>query len=199
MKRSEAACSLVAAVLLFAGSSACASPGFTGFFSGYYAPAKWTTFVSGNPLYQNTASVNVSSAPQSIEISGAVDAPQTIRTPEPPASVIDYTIALNGNGLAQVAFSYLFSGLSDGYDAAQLIYDDGSGFQVVANLSTLIGVQQTYSGQLQGPGTFGFRVYSNNDNLADTLIISVVPEPSALTLLGLGSGALWLSLRRRKS
>jgi hypothetical protein len=197
MKRHRAGSSLVAASLLVAGNSALAQ--FSGYFSGYYAPANWTSHVYNNPTYQRTAQVVTSYAPGSLVIDGAVDALGQVSSAQLPASIIDYTIVLQGTGLEPVAFHYLFNGLADGYDAAQLIYNNGSGFQVVANLSSVIGVEQTYSGQLQGGGTIGFRVYSNNDNNADVLTLCAVPEPSTLTFLGLGAGALGWKLRRRLS
>jgi hypothetical protein len=166
---------------------------FEGDFTGYYAPSKWTTVLAGNAQYQNTASAVRQQGDKLLLISGAVSAQPT---PQLPASVIDYTITLDGTGLQPVAFSCLFTGAADGYDLAQLIYDSGSGFQVIANFSTLIGIQQAYIGQLQGGRPFGFRVYSNNDNVADTLVITVIPEPSTLALLGLGAGALVWRLRR---
>jgi hypothetical protein len=73
---------------------------------------------------------------------------------------------------------------------------------VVTSLSTLLnGTQQFYgsSTTFQGGHTFGFRVSSNNDNLADFLVISAVPEPSTLTFLGLGLSALFWKLRRPRS
>jgi hypothetical protein len=179
---------------LVAGNSALGQ--FSGYFSGYYAPANWTTFVTGNPSYQNTASGNASYAPSSLVIEGAVGPKGTEQLP---VSVIDYTIVLNGTGLQPVAFNYLFTGEAGGNDAAQLIYNNGSGVQVIANLSAAIGIEQTYIGQLQGGGTFGFQVDSNNENSADTLTICPVPEPSTLTFLGLGVSALWWNLRRRLS
>jgi len=197
MKISRNGFSLIAVAFLLGSTGAFAQ--FSGYFSGYYAPVNWTAFVSGNPLYQDTAFVNTGNAPQSVEIVGAVDGQQQASAPRLPTSVIDYTIVLNGSGLQPVAFVYLFTGLPDGYDKAQLIYNNGSGVQVIANLSALIGVQQTYVDQLQGGRTFGFRVYSNNDSLPDTLVISAIPEPSTVTFLGLGVGALWWKLRRRLS
>jgi hypothetical protein len=166
---------------------------FGGEFTGYYAPSKWTTVLAGNAQYQNTASAERQQGNKLLLVSGAVSAQPT---PQLPASIIDYTIALAGTGLQPVVFSCLFTGAADGYDLAQLIYDSGSGFQVIVNFSTLIGSQQAYIGQLQGGRPFGFRVYSNNDNVADTLVISVVPEPSVLSLLGLGVGTLLWRLRR---
>ena len=173
----------MAGALVLLGTPAFAD--FSGYFGGYYAPNNWATALSGNALYQNTATVVKGNAPLSLEIDGAVDATQQVTGPQLPTSIIDYTIVLNGTGLQPVAFAYLFNGAADAYDQAQLIYNNGSGIQVIATLSALIGVEQRYSGALQGGGTFGFRVYSNNDNLADTLVICAVPEPSTLTLLGL--------------
>ncbi len=167
---------------------------FGGDFTGYYAPSKWSTVLTNNPQFQNTASVKRDQGSKLLTIAGAVS---TQTTPQPPASIIDFTIVLEGTGLQPVFFGYVFTGSADGYDAAQLIYDSGSGLQAIASLSALIGVQQSYSAQLQGGRTFGFRVYSNNDNVANTLVISAVPEPSTLTFLSLGAGALWLRLRRR--
>ena len=198
MKRVKTSIVVIALSVLFVGSPAFAQ--FSGYFSGYYAPANWTTAVSGNVNFQSTARVFPANAPQSIEIDGAVDANQQIRAAQPPASIIDYSIVLQGAGLQPVAFGYLFNNaLADGYDAAQLIYYNGSGVQVTASLSGSIGVQQTYSGQALGGQIIDFRVYSNNDNVADTLTISVVPEPSTLSLLGFGVGALLWRLRRRQS
>ena len=182
-----------AVVLAFLLASSSVFAQFAGEFTGYYAPSKWTTVLAGNAQYQNTATVQRYQGDKLLLMSGAVSA-QT--TPQLPASVVDYTATLAGTGLQPVVFSYLFTGAADGYDLAQLIYDSGSGFQVIANFSTLIGVQQAYIGQLQGGSSFGFRLYSNNDNVAATLAISVVPEPSALALLGLGLGALLSRLRR---
>jgi hypothetical protein len=197
MKRCEAVFGVVAVVILLGGSSAFAFPPYSGNFSGFYAPANWTAAFGGNPSYENTALVRTNNAPQSIEIDGAVDAQSS--TPQGPASVIDYTIALTADGLEPIAFNYVFNGASDGIDAAQLIYSTGSGIQFVVNLSAVTGVQQTFSGQLPGGGSLGFRVYSNNDKVPDSLVISAVPEPSTLALLGLGISALGWKLRRRRS
>jgi len=188
---------VVAIALFLLGTRAFAQ--FSGYFSGYYAPGNWATAVGGNPSWQSTAQVDASKAAQSVEIIGAVDAQQQTSTPIMPLSTIDYTILLQGTGLQPVAFGYLFTGASDGYDSAQLIYYNGSGVQVTANLSAVISTQHTYSGQALGGRTIDLRVYSNNDNSADTLIISAVPEPSILTLLGLGASALLWKLRRRLS
>ena len=185
-----------AMLLAFLFASPAAFAQFTGDFTGYYAPSKWTTVYTNNPQYQNTASVRRDQGNKLVTITGAVGA-QT--TPQTPASIIDYTIVLDGTGLQPVAFGYLFTGSADGYDKAQLIYDSGSGFQVVADLSAFTGVQHAYVGQLQGGRPFGLRVYSNNDNVADTLVISVAPEPSTFGLLGLGASALVWRLRRRPS
>ena len=188
-------------VALLAGASAFAVPpaNFSGYFSGYYAPANWTSQVYGNPSFQNTAFVYTGGVPESLEIDGAVNSLGQIGTPNLPISTIDYTIVLSGTGLQQVTFNYSFSGLAiGGYDSASLLYDGA----VVASLSTLLNsTQQTYFNNttFQGGHTFGFRVNSNNDSLADTLIISAVPEPSAIALLGLGGSALLWRLRRRQS
>ena len=140
--------------------------------------------------------MNTGDFPTSLVIGGAVGQASTAQLP---VSIIDYTSVLAGTGLEPVAFYYFFTGAAGGNDAAQLIYNNGSGFQVVANLSGLFDVEQTYSGQLQGGGTFGFRLFSNNDNIADTLTICAVPEPSTPTFLGLGVSALLWKLRRRRS
>ena len=188
---------MVAAALLVAVNSALAQ--FSGYFSGYYAPGNWATYVTGNPSYQSTASVNTSYTPGSLEVDGAVDSGRQGSRAHPPSSIINYSIVLEGTGLQPVAFNYIFTGAADTYDSAQLIYNDGSGVQVIATLSTTIGVEQTYSGELQGGGTFGFQVCSDNNNVADTLTVCAVPEPSTLTFLGLGVSALWWKLRRRRS
>jgi hypothetical protein len=194
MKRTDVARSAIVLAFLLAGTQGFAQ--FTGFFRGYYAAPHWTTALAGNPLYQDTATAERHGTPDNLLITGAVDAQQQIGAPQPPASVIDFTIALDGTGLQPVSFAYVFTGAADGYDRAQLIYDSGSGFQVIADLSTAIGVVGTYSGQLTGGRAFGFRVYSNNDNVPDTLLISAIPEPSLLTFLGLGIAALLLRLRQ---
>jgi hypothetical protein len=201
MKRQRAVFGLMGAAILLVANSALAQ--FSGFFSGYYAPANWTKTVWNNPLYQNTAFIYTGNAPSSLEIDGAVNSTQQNGVPTLPVSAIDYTITLSGSGLQPVAFIYSFAGLAvGGYDAAYLIYNNGSGLVEVANLSTLLnGSQQSYfnNTSFQGGRTFGFRVYSNNDNLPDTLVISAVPEPSTLTFLTLGAGALLWNWRRRQS
>jgi hypothetical protein len=200
MKRIDVIATLTAASFLLAGSTAQGQ--FAGEFSGQYTPEAWSRQVYGNPLYQDTAFVYAGNAPASLEIDGAVDSLQQVQTPQLPVSVIDYTITLGGDSLQPVTFNYSFLGQPDGYDAAALIYDNGSGLQVVADLSTLLdGTQQTYfnNTSFQGGHTFGFRVYSNNDNLADVLVISAVPEPSALTLLVLGASLFCRKLLGRRA
>jgi hypothetical protein len=188
---------MLAAALVLAATPALAQ--FSGYFSDYYAPVNWTRYVYNNLAFQSTALVNTGNAPKGIEIDGAVDAQQQASTAQAPASAIEYTIKLSGTGLQPVTFGYLFTGLADGYDSAQLIYNGGSGFQVIASLSALMGVQQTYTGSLQGGGTFGFRVLSNNDNNADILRITAVPEPSTFALIGLGAAVLLLKRGRRQA
>jgi hypothetical protein len=191
MKRAKTWRNVVMLAFLLAGGSVFAQ--FDGFFTGYYAPSKWTTVLANNPQYQSTAFAQRQQGDKQLLISGAVS---TQTTAQAPASIIDYTIVLDGTGLQPIAFGYLFNGVADGYDKAQLIYDNGSGLQAVAALSTTIGVQLVYNTLFQAGRTFGFRVYSNNDNVANTLVIVPIPEPSALTFLGLGLGALFWRLRR---
>ena len=203
MKQTKTSAGAIALALFIAAVSAFAVPPetFTGSFSGYYAPVKWTSARYNHAAYDYTAFVYTGNAPASLEIDGAVDSQQQVSASQPPVSIIDYFIVLDGTGLQPVAFNYSFTGAADGYDAAALIYDNGSGFQVVTSLSTLLnGTQQSYfnNTSFQGGQRFGFRVYSNNDNLPDALVISVVPEPSTLTFLGLGVGALFWKLRRRQ-
>ena len=197
MKIYKAALGAIAAASLLAGTSAFG--GFSGYFSGYYAPGNWASPVYNNPLYDTTAFVYSGSAPASVQIDGAVDANQQVSQEQPPASIIDYTIVLNGTGTQPVAFKYLFFRENGpaGLDAAALIYDGA----VVASLDTLVGTVQTYvnNNTFQGGHTIGFRVYSDNDNFADYLQISAVPEPSTLTFMGLGVSALLWKLRRRQS
>jgi hypothetical protein len=185
--------------LLLISSSAFGS--FSGYFSGYYAPENWTRYVYNNPVCQDTAYVNTGNTPNSLIVVGAVDSQQS-GSPLP-VSIIDYTIVLDGSGLQPVAFNFAFFGLSSGgYDSAALIYEQGSKLKVVASLSALLdGTQQSYfnNTSFQGGHVFGFRVYSNNDSTPDTLRICAVPEPSGLTCLTLGVGALWWRLRRRQS
>ena len=69
MKALRSGSKIIAAAFLLAGTSAFGQ--FLGYLSGYYAPAKWTTFVSGNPLHQTTAFVYTGNAPQSVEITRA--------------------------------------------------------------------------------------------------------------------------------
>ena len=201
MKRCNLGSWAIAMGFLLVGGSAFAQ--FSGYFSGYYAPANWTSSVYNNPAYQGTAYVDTGTTPNCLTIVGAVDSQQQSSGPQLPVSIIDYTIVLSGTGLQPVAFNYAFFGLSTGgYDSAALLYDSGSGLQVVASLSALLnGTQQSYfnNTSFQGGHKFGFRVTSNNDSIPDTLRICYVPEPSALTFLSLGAGALWWRLRRRQS
>jgi hypothetical protein len=176
---------------------------FSGYFSGYYAPENWTRYVYNNPAHQDTAYVDTGNTPNCLSIVGAVDSQQQASGSQLPASIIDYTIVLSGSGLQPVAFNYASLGLLEGgYDSAALIYEKGNGLKVVTSLSALLdGTQQSYFNNttFQGGHVFGFRVYSNNDSIPDTLRICAVPEPSTLTCLSLGAGVLWWRLRRRQS
>ena len=200
MKLAKTCFGAIALAVLLIGSPASAQ--FSGYFGGYYAPANWSSDVYNNASYQNNAFVYQGGVPNSLQIDGAVNSQQQSGIPTLPVSIIDYTIVLSGTGLQPVAFNYSFTGLADGYDSAQLIYNNGSGLQVVTSLSTSVnGTVQSYSNDtlFQGGDTIGFRVQSNNDNIADTLTISVIPEPSTFSLLGLGAGAFLWRLRRRQS
>jgi len=187
--------------LLLVGGSAFGQ--FSGYFSGYYAPENWTRYVYSNPAYQDTAYVNTGNTPNALDIVGAVNSQAQASGPQLPVSIIEYTIVLSGTGLQPVAFNYAFFGLPDGgYDSAALIYEKGNGLKVVTSLSTLLdGTQQSYFNNttFQGGHVFGFRLYSNNDNMPDVLRIAPVPEPSTLSFLSLGLGTLWWRLRRRQS
>jgi hypothetical protein len=198
MKPTKAVVALLVAGFLLPASSVFGQ--FSGYFGGYYAPANWTATVYNNPLYDNTAFVDTSGVPNTLEIDGAVDAQHQVSNPQPPASIIDYTIVLAGSGLQPVAFNYRFTGTNDGYDSAALLYDPGTGLQVVAVVNTFDGSLQSYFNNTSflGGHTFGFRVYSNNDNVADVLQIIAVPEPSSVALLTLGGGALLWRHRRRR-
>ncbi len=195
MKPTRAVVALLAAGFLLSASSVFAQ--FSGFFSGYYAPANWTSTKYNNALYDSTAFVYTGLVPNSLEIDGAVDSQQQGQNPQPPASIIDYTITLAGSGLQPVTFNYSFTGINDGYDSAALLYDSGSGLQVIAVVTNFTGTTFTYSTSLLGGHTFGFRVYSNNDPNADALVITAVPEPSTVALITLGGVAVAWKARRR--
>ncbi len=197
MKLTKAAVALLATGFCLSASSVFAQ--FSGYFGGYYAPANWTSTVYNNPLYQNTAFVFTGGAPNSLQIEGAVDSQHQTSTPQPPVSIIDYTIVLSGSGLQPVQFNYAFTGTNDGYDSAALIYDSGSGLQVVAIVNTYDGSIQSYFNNTSflGGHTIGFRVYSNNDSTPDVLQIIAVPEPSSAALLALGGGAFIWNRRRQ--
>jgi hypothetical protein len=201
MRRSQAAFELMAAVLLLAGSSAFAQ--FSGYFGDYYAPANWQSQRYGHSPTDSSAFVYDGNAPSSLTIEGAVNSQGQIGINDPPASIIDYTIILAGSGLQPVAFIYSFFGKLDAYDSASLLYDNGSGLLLeVGNLATLLNdTQQSYfnNTSFMGGHRFGFRVSSNNDNDADRLTISAIPEPSTLTFLGFGLSALCWKLRRPRS
>ncbi len=199
MKRRNPGPSAIAMGLLLISASAFGQ--FSGYFSGYYAPENWTKYVYNNPAYQDTAYVNTGNAPNCLSLVGAVNSQQQASGTQLPVSIIEYTIVVSGTGLQPVAFNYAFFGLLDGgYDSAALIYEKGNGLKVVANLSTLLdGTQQSYFNNttFQGGHVFGFRLYSNNDNMPDSLRICAVPEPSIVTCLSLGIAALWWRLRRQ--
>ncbi len=194
MRPTKAAVAILVTGFLLSASSAFAQ--FSGYFGGYYAPANWSSSVYGNPLYDTTATVVTTGVPNSLEIDGAVDSQTQVSTPQPPASVIDYTITLSGTGLQPVAFYFSFTGVNDGYDTASLLYDSGSGLQVVASATNYTGTVLSYSGSFLGGHTIGFRVTSNNDNVADALQIFAVPEPSSVALFTLGGAALVWHRRR---
>jgi len=195
MKPSKAVVALLTAGFLLPAVPAFAQ--FSGYFAGYYAPTNWASSTYNNPTWAHTAFVYGGLAPNSLEIDGAVDSLQQVQSNQPPVSIIDYTIVLSGSGLQPVAFNYSFTGANDGLDGAAVIYGTGGSNAVFATLPITGGAVQTFSGTFMGGETIGFRVYSNNDNVADVLLITPVPEPSPVALAGLGGVALVWNARRR--
>ena len=117
-----------------------------------------------------------------------------------PPSYMSYTITLAGSGVVPVNFNYLYSQETHASsDAAYLVYDSGTGLQEVANFSTVVNTEQTFSGSFEAGHTIGFLIVSDNDAFANFLQVSAVPEPSALALMGLGAAAILWQARRRSA
>jgi len=198
MSKTKSRGGIAVAAFFLASSSAFAQ--FSGYFVGYYAPANWNTYMYNNTAYQGSADVDTSYAPGSLVMNGAFSTKSKAKKPQLPVSIVDYNIVLQGTGLEPILFNYLFTGAADGYDAAEFIYYNATGAQVVQSLSTVIGVEQTFSAQAMAGQTIDFRLISNNDHAPDQLTIcQSVPEPSTLALLGLGTAALLWRARQRLS
>lgn len=187
MKNRNFAFSLALAVLSLSTVGAFAQ--FSGVFSGYYAPSDWTIAVSGNPTYDNFAGVITTGAPDNVTIYGAFGFGTVPSTP----SIIDYSIVLSGSGPVEVSFSYTFFNPGFVQDKAEVL-DNGV---VVANLTAVNSQYYSNPGTFMGGQTLDFRVFSANVNQFDFLEIAPIPEPSTLTLAGLGGAALLFKLRRK--
>jgi len=180
--------SLLSSVAAFAGSG-----NFTGSFSGFYAPANWVTVKSGNPAYQNSASVSTAGAPTTVVISGAVG-PNTATTT--PFSVINYSTTVQGGSVGEsesISFSYTF------FDPAVIAHDaevlDNGVF--VADLPASGSQFNMPTGFVAGD-TLEIQVTSGNLTAPDVLTIAPVPEPSTMALAGIGGIILLWQSRRNK-
>jgi hypothetical protein len=178
---------LLSTVPAFAGSG-----DFTGSFSGFYAPANWNTVKSGNPAYQNSASVSTAGAPTTVVISGAIG-PNT--TPTTPFSVINYSTTIQGGSVGEpesISFSYTFFDPGVVPNDAEVL-DNGV---FVADLPASGSQFNMPTGFVAGD-TLEIQVTSGNLTAPDVLTIAPVPEPSSIFLASIG-GVILLWQSRRK-
>lgn len=184
---------LVSGFLLLTTAAAFAGTGnFTGSFSGFYAPANWVVTVSGNPLYQNSATVSTGGAPNNVTIIGAVGGNSS---PTTPYSVIDYSTTIQGSAIGEsesVSFSYAFFNPGAIPNGAEVL-DNGV---VVGNLLASGNEFVMPTGFVAG-STLEIQVTSGNTPFTDILEITPIPEPSTAALTSLGCAFLFWQSRRK--
>lgn len=185
---------------------------FYGSFSGLYAPANWTVAVSGNPQYQNSASVDISGAPNRVTLNGAIGENFT-PDPETP-SIIDYSIILPGVSArnaplppvlqpVSVRFNYtFFDPFASGGGNQPPAPVDSNGAEIFQNgtfLAFLPPGTSTFQDTIDfiAGDTLTIRLISGNTPITDSLTITPIPEPPTFALAGLGGAALLLQLRRK--
>ena len=162
-------------------------------FSGYYAPANWTTTNTNAD-----GSVNSASAPASITITGGNNGSGL-------AGTTDFTRAAQTTGIVSFNWSYTTTDGGDpsfpnGSDPAGYLLN-GVFFQLtVGQTSPQSGTNVTFNvtaGQI-----FGFRVRTEDNGFGPGVFTisnfsQAVPEPSTFLLLAPGIGIFWLLRRRR--
>ena len=181
---------LVAAVFFLTASAPCWADDFDGLFTGVYGTG-WSTLNGDNPTVLNHSSAVFDA--NGLTLSGATSASVT---PFDPASQIDFTHLVVGSGPTTISFSSLF------FDENTAHPGDGAAFiengTVVQDLSE-VGVQQTFTFTMTPGDTFGFRLFSDNDNIADTLqITQTVPEPTSASLALVGGLLFSYAVIRRQ-
>ena len=172
-------------------------------FSGYYAPANWTTTLSGN----NNGSVNTAGAPNSITLNGSNGAAGG------GGANVDYTITAPVSGL--VSFDWLFDGEPVGGITGPAFDPFGYLINGVFTQLTNNGGTEVQSGSasffVNAGDTFGFRQNStdnafgpgitvvSNFNAPTPEPISMVDDIKRLLPLLAPSGFIWVSWPKKAS
>ena len=180
---------LVTTVGFLTATAPCWADDFFGSFTGTYG-TDWTTLLSDNAnvVDHSTAVFDITG----LTMTGARSASLT---PFDPPSVIDFTHSVVGTGPTVISFSSLFLDENTAHpgDAVAFLRNGA----VLQDLS-LEGVQQAFSFTMNPGDTFGFRLSSDNDNIANILQVSQVPEPTTVGLALVGGMLFAFAFIRRQ-
>jgi hypothetical protein len=163
---------------------------FNGFFTGSYAGG-WTATINDNPGVSSFSSFEQTT--YNLTIRGATSSNPAGITP---SSTLTFSHAVVGTGPTTVSFNSLFfaESLAHEADSADFLVNG----EVLRSLSDTTA-EQNFSFVLNPGDVFGFRLSSDNDQVANFLQIfpAAIPEPS-IAALGLLGGLLLMVRRARQ-